>query len=207
MFDRETGEPLFPIEERAVPQTYISGEEIWPTQPFPLKPEPYARQDLTESDLNDFNQETYTAVLKRFRELRFEGLYTPPDERGTLMLPGTRGGSEWGGSAFDPESGILYLNANESPEIMTMQQEDSNIASSKMSQYERGQGLYLNQCAICHGGDRKGQLPAFPSLLGLPERMTEEMASDMIKSGQGRMPAFAHLSPKSDRCLNCLFIQ
>ena len=206
VFDRETGEPLFPVEEKAVPQTYIKGEEIWSTQPFPLKPEPYARQHMTEADLYDFSPETYSAVLKRFRELRFEGLYTPPDERGTLMLPGTRGGAEWGGSAFDPESGLLYLNANESPEIMTMQRERNNHADRRMSQYERGQGLYLNQCAICHGGDRQGQIPAFPALLGLSERMSEETASDIIKSGQGRMPAFAHLSQnRADALIAYLF--
>ena len=196
VFDRETGESLFPIEERAVPPTFIEGEEIWPTQPFPLKPEPYARQQITEADLSDYNPEIHEAVRNRFRELRFEGLYTPPDVKGTLMMPGTRGGSEWGGSAYDPKSGRLFINANESPEIMTMHAEQANNAGSGRTPYEYGKSLYLNQCAICHASDRKGQLPNFPSLIHLSDRLTEESARGIIESGKGRMPAFSHLSER-----------
>src|SRR5690606_35090738 len=106
VFNRETGEPIFPIEEREVLPSLIPGEEAWPTQPFPLKPAPYVRQTMTDDDFNDITPGFRDSVIQAFRELRFEGLYTPPDPRGTFMLPGTRGGSEWGGAAYDPSTSI-----------------------------------------------------------------------------------------------------
>ncbi|MDH5603293.1 MAG: pyrroloquinoline quinone-dependent dehydrogenase, partial [Cyclobacteriaceae bacterium] len=201
VFDRETGESLFPVEERAVPPSNVPGEEMWPTQPFPLKPAPYARQHMTEDDLPVFSQESHEAILRRFRELRFEGLYTPPDSKGTLMVPGTRGGSEWGGSAFDPQTGWLYVNANESPEIMVMQKEDAEYWSRGMSAYEMGERYYLNNCAICHGQDRQGQPPVFPSLQDMEKRMTKEEALDQIKNPRGRMPSFSHLSKRYEEAV------
>lgn len=194
VFDRETGESLFPIEERAVPPSRIPGEEAWPTQPFPLKPAPYSRQSMTEADLTDASEEAHEAVLQRFRELRFEGLFTPPDSQTVLMVPGTRGGSEWGGTAFDPESGLLYLNANESPELMTLQRERSDDADAGRNLYAQGERYYLTQCAICHGGDRAGQLPNYPSLEDLSSRLSEQAVLDILESGSGRMPPFSHLS-------------
>ena len=200
-FDRETGESLFPIEERPVPPTRIPGEEVWPTQPFPLKPAPYARQHMTAADLAEVPDSSREAVLRRFQSLRFEGLFTPPDQQGTLMLPGTRGGSEWGGTAFDPATGLLYLNANESPEIMTLKQRSKEEALRGRTVYERGERYYLDNCAICHGSDRKGQLPAHPALLDLKKRMTPDEALTRIKSGIGRMPAFSHISRSQEEAL------
>lgn len=193
VFDRETGEPLFPIEERPVPSSRVKGEEVWPTQPFPLLPKAYARQHLSETDLTEVSDETHQAVLRRFQEMRFEGLYTPPDSQGTLMMPGSRGGSEWGGTALDPTSGILYLNANESPEVMTLQQEA--VASVKGPQilYAKGERYYLNNCAICHGGERQGQIPDFPALTNIGDRLDETTVRNLLQSGRGRMPAFSHM--------------
>ena len=89
--NRETGKPLFPIEERKVPASNMPGEEAWPTQPFPLKPLPYARQHMTVEDLTNFSPAAHDSLVKRFNSLRYEGLFTPPDMRGTLMIPGYQG--------------------------------------------------------------------------------------------------------------------
>ena len=194
VFDRETGEPLFPIEERPVPPSRLPGEEAWPTQPFPLKPAPYAKQNLKKGDLTDLSKEAYAAVYQRYQELYFQGLFTPPDSQPTLMMPGTRGGSEWGGTAYDPQSGILYLNANESPELMILQKESPERSSGSPNLYDRGKRYYLNYCAICHGTEKQGVPPHFPPLLNLKERLTEEDIIGLLESGKGRMPAFSHLS-------------
>ena len=193
VFDRISGQSTFPIEERQVPLSNVPGEELWPTQPFPLKPEPFTRQQFSETDLPDVNDTIRHAVRERFNELRFEGLYTPPDPSGTLMVPGTRGGAEWGGTAVDPETGVLYVNSNESPEIMTMQSqaETNTVASSNLS---RGERYYLTHCAICHGGDRRGQLPLHPALVDLPAKRSKAETSELVRAGIGRMPGFAHLS-------------
>lgn len=145
VFDRENGAPLFPIEERPVPQSDLPGEETWPTQPFPLKPRPFARQMITEDDLTNYSAANHDSLLKQFRAMRYEGLYTPPDLRGTLQLPGTRGGGEWGGAAFDPATNFLYIKSNDAPDIQTIIRGDkvagkSGEENAPASQLETMQG-------------------------------------------------------------------
>lgn len=190
VFNRETGEPIFPIEERNVPPSLIPGEEAWPTQPFPLKPSPYVRQTMTDDDFNDVTPGFRDSVIQAFRELRFEGLFTPPDPRGTLMLPGTRGGSEWGGAAYDPSTSILYLNANESPEVAKVQRVRKVMQGKGQSLYSQGRVFYNTHCASCHNADRSGQEPLNPGLIGLDGRMSKAEVLKKIELGAGRMPAF-----------------
>ena len=196
VFDRETGEPLFPIEEREVPPSQIPGEEAWPTQPFPLLPKPYARQDMDLKDLFDPSTQGLDSLRRVLQGLKNGGIFTPPHPQGTLMVPGTRGGSEWGGAAYDPSTGILYLNANESPEIATVQEKAHLESALSLSQYERGEKVYQNYCASCHGLDREGQEPTHPPLLGLDTRLTESETIQKVRLGSGRMPSFSHLSDK-----------
>ena len=118
LFDRVTGKPLFPIEERPVPQSSVPGEKTSPTQPFPLLPAPFARQHLTEETLTRRTPEAHAAVLAKFRTLRSEGPFTPFDlESKSVVFPGFDGGAEWGGEAVDPRNGIIYINANDVPSI------------------------------------------------------------------------------------------
>jgi len=191
VFNRETGEPIFPIEERAVPPSLVPGEEAWPTQPFPVLPKPYSRQHMTEADLMHYSPASYDSILKKFRSFRYEGLFTPPDLRGTLMLPGTRGGSNWGGGAFDPHSGIIYIKSSDSPEIDLLQKIESNKSSGSQNKYNQGMTLYAKHCASCHGRDKNGDEPNFPSLTGLSGRMTQQEALIKINQGTGRMPGFS----------------
>jgi quinoprotein glucose dehydrogenase len=191
VFNRETGEPLFPIEERKVPVSRIPGEEAWTTQPFPLKPKPFARQFMTEADLTHYSVAGHDSILKKFRSMRYEGLFTPPDLKGTLMLPGTRGGAEWGGAAYDPGSGVLFVKSNDSPEIESMKKVDPEQEAKNQTVFQQGKSLYMTYCVSCHGKDKNGDEPNYPSLIGLRNRMTREAALDKIKKGGGKMPAFA----------------
>src|SRR5262249_15208418 len=112
LLDRETGTPLFPVEERPVPRSDVPGEVNWPTQPFPTKPPPLIPQRLTEDDLWDADPGRLEQCRKALRTLRNDGIYTPPSERGSLLYPSTAGGANWSGGAFDPASGFLYVPTN-----------------------------------------------------------------------------------------------
>ena len=191
VLDRETGEPLFPVEERPVPPSNVPGEEAWPTQPFPVKPLPYARQHMSAEDLTNFSPGSYDSLLKKFNAMRYEGLFTPPDIRGTLMLPGTRGGSNWGGGAFDRETGVLYVKSNDSPEIDHIEKVERQVIASTVSIYNQGKGIYLKYCATCHGRDRRGDEPHNPSLRDIEKKLTKHAALEKIMNGSGRMPSFS----------------
>ncbi len=112
VFDRVTGEPVFPIEERAVPPSDVPGEQAWPTQPFPVKPPPITPQGATLDEAFDLTPELKAEATAEMKKYRLGPLFTPPSVQGTLMLPGILGGPNWGGGAFDPETGILYVKSS-----------------------------------------------------------------------------------------------
>jgi quinoprotein glucose dehydrogenase len=120
VFDRETGEPLFPIEERPVPATAVPGERPWPTQPIPVKPAPFARTVLTEKDLDTRTPETHAYAREVFGQSKAGAQFTPLSPEGTLLMPGTLGGANWSGASFDPTTGLLYVNANELPSLIKL---------------------------------------------------------------------------------------
>lgn len=113
VFNRVTGEPIFPIEERPVPQTDVPGEETWPTQPIPAKPPAFTPQGLTEENLSRIDEETYEYLRKEFQKYRSDGMFTPPSERGSIVFPGFHGGANWSGGAVDPNTGWLFVNSTE----------------------------------------------------------------------------------------------
>src|SRR5262249_49309999 len=113
VFERETGRPLFPIEYRPVPGSPVDGELLAETQPLPLRPAAFARQELTESMLTQRTPAAHEDVLRRFRQIRSRGQFEPPSFEGTIVFPGFDGGGEWGGASFDPETGLYYVNSNE----------------------------------------------------------------------------------------------
>lgn len=206
VLDRETGEPIFPVEERAVPPSHLPGEEAWPTQPFPLRPLPYARQRMTKDDLTSFSPGSHDSLLKKFNSMRYEGLFTPPDLKGTLMLPGTRGGSNWGGGAFDPATGVLFVKSNDSPEIDHIQKIEKQEERSTLSPFNQGKAIYLRHCATCHGRDRNGDEPVNPSLRDLKNKLSPQIALTKIKKGVGRMPSFeAILQGKEEAIIAYLY--
>jgi len=188
VLDRETGEPLFPMEERPYPASDLVGEEAWPTQRLPTKPPPFARQVLREEDLTERTPEAHEYALERFRRSWSGGQFVPPSLEGTVIFPGFDGGGEWGGAAWDAETGLLYVNANDLPWILTMVDLEGETLPE-------GKRLYAEMCLYCHGVDRSGDaLGEYPSLADLDRRMSREDVAALVRAGKGRMPSFGFLS-------------
>ncbi|MEY4634267.1 MAG: hypothetical protein RJA55_65 [Acidobacteriota bacterium] len=124
VFDRRTGTPVWPIEERPVPQSTVPGERTSATQPFPTRPPAFERQGLTENDLIDFTPELKQAALEAIKPFEYGPLYTPPSEKGTITMPGWIGGANWAGAAFDPEHGTLYVPSVTSPIVIQLVKPD-----------------------------------------------------------------------------------
>jgi quinoprotein glucose dehydrogenase len=186
LFDRVTGKPLFPIEERSYPPSTVPGEVTSPTQPRPLKPDPYARQLLTEDMLTNRTPEAHAWAVEKFRTFRSEGIFIPfALDKQTVNFPGFDGGAEWGGPAVDPKAGVIYINANEM--AWTGGLTESKPASP-------GEAVYASQCSVCHGTDRGGSPPSFPSLVEINKRLTDQEILETIGHGKGRMPGFPSLS-------------
>lgn len=187
LFDRENGKPLFPIEEIPVPPSDLDGEQAWKTQPVPVKPPPFARQIFTENMISPLTADS-VSIREKFKGLKTGRPFIPPSKEGTIIFPGFDGGAEWGGPSFDPESGILYVNANEMPWILQMvdvrMKEDAWIGIS----------LYRTNCATCHGVDRDGDGRAYPSIKNLQTKYSKESLKKFMLAGKGVMPAFSHLS-------------
>ncbi len=120
LFDRETGSPLFEIEDRVVPGSDVPGEHSWPTQPIPVKPPPLAAQRFDESNVTDIHPANRAYVLNRLRDLRRGPAFNPPSLQGTVVIPGFHGGANWSGASFDPTTGWLYVNTNNVPNILTL---------------------------------------------------------------------------------------
>ncbi len=181
VLDRLTGKPLFPVTEMPVAQSDVPGEKTSPTQPVPALPAPYVRQRLSEGLLTDRTPETHRWALKQFRTFNHGGPFTPLKVgQQTVVFPGFDGGAEWGGQAADARRGILYLNAND---VAWTGGLASGAAMGSL-----GARLYQDDCASCHGPDRKGAPPAFPSLAD--SSLTDGQMAATIRAGRGRMPAF-----------------
>lgn len=193
LFDRETGEPLFPIEEVPAPPSDLEGELASETQPVPVRPKPFSRTSFEFRDITDVTPESRDMVMKRLSTLRM-GQFAPPSREGTLIFPGYDGGGEWGGAAVDPDSGYLYINASEMPWILTMV--DINQLGSDPALRE-GAMTYARNCLYCHGVNREGNpFNMYPSLQGIGERLKREDARALLLEGKGFMPAFKSLGEK-----------
>ena len=187
VFERGTGKPLFPIEYRKYPKSDVDGEVAADSQPLPLMPEPFTRQQLTENMLTDRTPTAHRAVLERFRTVRSAGQFVPLSLQGTIVFPGLDGGAEWGGAAFDPATSILYVNANEMPWVVGL------VEREPPTEGRGGRELYTRECAGCHGADRRGSPPTIPSLVNLTDRLTPPEIRVAMSDGGGRMPGFARL--------------
>ena len=190
VFDRQTGTPLFPVEERAVPGSDLNGEQTWPTQPIPLAPAPFARQSITESDLTDLTPSARAGAVARFRTLRHDALFAPPSKQGTIVLPGFDGGGEWGGAAVDRETGVIYVNGSDVPWVAAMREAAPTVQSSAAPR--SGEAVYSASCASCHGADRRGRDRA-PSLVDVGSRLPLGQIFQVLERGRGFMPSFARL--------------
>lgn len=189
VLNRETGEPIYPIDEVAVPASQLDGEEAWPTQPIPTVYPPFARTNLTENDLAIRSEEARKEARKIWDERVHGNMYDPPSVKGTINFPGLLGGGEWGGAAVDPGTATLFINANNFP------------WDSKVSPFvtgSPGRNLYKMLCQNCHGNDLKGSsmYGGAPALNHVKDSLTRKQMYTIITKGKGGMPSFKTLSEK-----------
>ena len=186
LFNRLTGQPLFPIHEHSYPASTVPGEVTSPTQPMPDAPEPFARQRLTEDMLTTRTAEAHAWAVKEFHTFRSDGQFLPfALDKQTVVFPGFDGGAEWGGPAVDPARGVLYVNSNDIAWTGGLTAETQGGS--------QGERIYQNQCAMCHGPNRAGDPPTFPSLVDILKRLTVQQVTDNVKNGNGRMPSFPNI--------------
>lgn len=192
-FERRTGRPVFPIEERPVPKSDIPGEEASPTQPFPTAPEPFVRQHMSAADLSPYldpaERQQITAMLSG---LRNEGIFTPPSRQGTLQIPGSSGGTNWGNGAVDPRTGRFFVVSIEVPAILRLEPPSDKPRSMFLgaSAGNPGEAVYTQNCAACHKPDRAGQPPAIPALTGIVGRLPASAVREIVSRGRATMPGF-----------------
>jgi glucose dehydrogenase len=189
VFDRVTGTPLFPVEFRSVPSSTVPGEVASATQPFPLRPAPFARQLLTENMLTTRTPEVHQWALEQFRSFRSEGQFVPLTVgQETVFFPGFDGGAEWGGSAVDPDAGVIYVNSNDVAWTSSLRPSTPTA--------DLGRQTYVSECSACHGDNLAGE-SGFPSLLDIAARRTPQQITDVVREGAGRMPGFSSLPPQT----------
>jgi quinoprotein glucose dehydrogenase len=194
LFTRDSGRALFPISWQRYPPSDVEGEVAADSQPLPLVPAPFARQLLTADSLTERTPAARDSVRARLNGLRSAGQFVPLTLRGTIVFPGLDGGGEWGGPAFDPATGLLYVNSNEMPWIVRLQENVPVTPVAGAARAVSGKDLYEQHCASCHGTDMRGSPPAFPSLLNITDRITLPEIRAVMTEGSGRMPGFAHLN-------------
>ena len=193
LLDRITGQPIYPIEEKKVPtETELIGEKLSPTQPWPTYISAFARQSLTEKDLNHLvSDASYADIKARLAKVNSGFIFNPSSKKGTVIFPGFDGGAEWGGPAYDPATNILYVNANEMPWILTMVDKPNELPR-KENYLAAGKRLYLSNCMACHGPEKKGA-GNYPSLIGVEKKYSEKTFNELIANGRRMMPAFKQL--------------
>lgn len=185
VFERETGKPIYPINEIPAPQSEL--EETWPTQPIPELPLPFTRQDVKQ--VNPFAS-NYEEIQRAYNEAD-KGFYKPLSKRPTLLFPGADGGAEWGGAAVDKE-GVLYVNANEMAWMFSL---SDTPKEESLQHLTLGEKMYVTYCTTCHGKDLKGNPKSgFPSLEGINQKQTRSFVSKIISGGKGMMPGNSTMS-------------
>ncbi|RZU29718.1 PQQ-binding-like beta-propeller repeat protein [Edaphobacter modestus] len=194
VFDRVTGKPLWPIEERAVPKSDMPDEESWPTQPFPTAPQPFARQQFTVKDINPYLD---SIEKERIHDLvtnaRNEGIFTPVTDKGNqISVPGEFGGVNQGSTAADPSTGMMYVKAYDLPTIHAMTKTPPIKAKSVTggTPEQRGYGLYTKNCIGCHGPNRER--------ITFPKQIDVNRFTTVLRSGNGEMPAFSETTLKPE---------
>ena len=197
IFNRETGEPIYKIKERKVETKGLPGEVLSPTQPIPSQIKPFARQTMTKADISPYapNQEELLATLAKIKTKP----YSAPTTEGSLIFPGYDGGAEWGGASYDPTTGIMYINSNEMPWILTMEKTPDYGSNGDMT---AGELSYMTHCSSCHQKDRAG-LPksGYPSLINIKAKKDRNYISKILTSGKGMMPGFGFIKENEKQAL------
>ena len=183
LFDRATGQPLFPIESRKYPASNVPGEIAASEQPLPSRPAPFARQALTEELLTNRTPQMHQWAVEKFRKFRSEGQFVPFSVgKDTVVFPGFDGGAEWGGPAVDTETGIIYINSNDVAWTGALAENTGGNSP---------ENIYLSQCAVCHGDKRYGSPPAIPSLVGIADRLSPKQIATTHQNWKGQDAGFS----------------
>lgn len=199
VFNRETGAPLFPIEERPVPASDVPGEKTWPTQPVPLRPPPYTRQIFTADDITDISSDAHADALEVFNKVRTGNEWLPPSLQGTLEFPGLDGGTDWGGGSFDPGTGWYYVNSHDEPWIIELQSAPAGLGYPYMG--AEGEGRFVDREGYAAIKPPWGQLTAIDlnrgeiawqvvlgehkelTARGIPPTGTQNMGGSVVTAG------------------------
>lgn len=200
IFDRENGNPIYPIKETPFDTvTTLVNEKLWNTQPI-SSINPFVRQTFTADDINPYLPDTSIARIKNeLQGYTYGRMFIPPSKKTSVVFPGYDGGGEWGGPSYDPAIGMLYVNANEMAWLLTIK--DIKPASSKPENFgEAGQRLYGQYCNNCHGADRKGS-GNYPSLKSIDTKYTEQQAFDLINTGRRMMPSFKQVDDEEKKAI------
>jgi quinoprotein glucose dehydrogenase len=201
LFERETGKPVYDIAEKPVPQSSeLIGEKLSPTQPIPSFPAPFMRQLFTEKDINPLLPDSsFQEIKKRWASYKHDNMFNPPSLQGTIEFPGLDGGGEWGGPSYDPETKILYVNANEMAWVI--QSIPIKEKTDSVENYGKaGQRLFTTNCMQCHGADRKGT-GNFPTLIGADKKYTPGAFDSLLQTGRRMMPALRQLDPEERKAI------
>jgi quinoprotein glucose dehydrogenase len=187
VFNQTNGQPLFPIKYRSYSPSTVPGEQAAREQHLPTEPAPYARQLLTAALLTNRTSEAHAWAERQFKGFVSAGQFVPfRVGKPTVVFPGYDGGGEWGGPAVDPKAAVIYVNSNDVAWTGELAKNPGELGTAR--------DLYLNHCSLCHGEDRAGSPPDFPSLIGVGKRLPLPEIMTIIRQGRGRMPSFATLS-------------
>ena len=197
VFDRVTGQPIWPIEERPVPKSDIPGEQAWPTQPYPTAPPPFASQSLSPGDVNPYvlSPAEQDEWRKRIANARNQGLFTPPALIDTIAIPGANGGANWGNTAAHPTNGTVYVQSINVPSIYRLSLEEPRPPSGDLgaagapAAIAQGQTIYTERCQSCHGPDLRGT-GTLPSIVDVTSRLSPDALREVISGGRQAMPPF-----------------
>jgi quinoprotein glucose dehydrogenase len=222
VFDRVTGKPLWPIEERPVPKSEVPGEWTSPTQPFPTMPPPFARQRMTKDDLyfSFMTPEEKTHWEERFANAQNKGLFTPAGLTDTISIPGVNGGPFFWDTGADPAKGIVFVESKDFPSILKMVKAGESTASNSGGTIPsrtqpgggRGRGgfgmtggppvalrfgrtIYEGSCQVCHGPDLKGDRG--PAVDDAVKRLGVDAVRNIVKKGKGAMPGFPTMNAEA----------
>lgn len=189
VFNRVTGKPVFPIEERQFPASDIPGEKAALTQPIPVLPEPFTRQSFTANDINPFASNK-AEILETLKKTRTGSPFIPLGRERTIFFPGSDGGAQWGGAAVD-ENSVMYVPAKENPVFSSIIDAPDYTTSKAMIS---GKQLYQSYCAACHGADREGNHDGtIPGLLNVTSKYNNAAIQQILTKGRGMMPAFTQI--------------
>jgi quinoprotein glucose dehydrogenase len=197
VFDRVTGTPIFPIEEKPFPASTMPGEKAWPTQPIPTFVPSFTRHEVTKETLNPYySEEEKQKWYKRIDSAK-SGLFIPPsDKYETIMMPGALGGVNFGNTASDPGKGMVYILTQEYPSIYKLERIKSPQETMSATDVEKAKTLYATVCKSCHGDNMTGRGIA-PSVVNSGQRILFDDFKTLIAVGRGQMPGFAHVDEQS----------